>query len=156
MENAERKSSKKRRLFIGGAILAGGAIALSGVFAATSISINSGSAISLGAGYTTATTCDGAVSVSATQSYQVNAFKVDSIKVTDIGEAACANKTLTLVTVLSDGSTSTASFSLATISGSAQYIFGQSTGGTSSPYYAASVLASFALDQLSTVAVGIS
>jgi hypothetical protein len=41
-----------------------------GVVAATSISINAGVPISLGAGYTTATTCDAAVTISATQGYE--------------------------------------------------------------------------------------
>ena len=47
-------------------------IGTGGVVAATSIAINSGSAISLGAGYTTATTCDASVTLKAKTALDAN------------------------------------------------------------------------------------
>lgn len=148
MEKQGKKVNRKKLVLIIAGLAAIPALLIAGVFASnTTITVNSGAAISLGAGYSTATTCDAAVSVSATQVYDVNAFKVDSIKVTGIDGASCGSKTLTLVAVVG-GTPQTATFSLATPSNvSTVYTWGQS----STPQ-----LASFALDQLSTIAVGIS
>lgn len=148
MEKKAQQSNRKKRAIIIAALIAIPGLLIAGVFASnTTISINNGTPISLGAGYTTATSCDSAVDVSATQVYDVNAFKVDSIKVTGIGEPTCGGKTLTLVAVVG-GTPQSATISLSTPSvGATVYTWGQS----STPQ-----LASFALDQLSTIAVGIS
>jgi hypothetical protein len=148
MENTQDKNKRRKRAVLIAALIAIPGLLVAGVFASnTTITLNSGSPISLGAGYTTATTCDDAVDVSATQVYDVNAFKVDSIKVTGIEAAGCAGKTLTLVAVV-NGTPQSATLSLDTPSvGATVYTWGQS----STPQ-----LASFALDQLSTIAVGIS
>ena len=147
MEKATDNKRKKRALIIALLIAIPGLL-IAGVFASnTTITLNNGTPLSLGAGYTTATTCDAAVDVSATQTYVGNAFKVDSIKVTNIDGASCGGKTLALVAVV-NGTNQTATFSLATPSnGSTVYTWGQA----STPQ-----LASFALDLLSTIAVGIS
>jgi hypothetical protein len=148
MENTQDKNKRRKRAVIIAALIAIPGLLVAGVFASnTTITLNSGTPLSLGAGYTTATTCDDAVNVSATQVYDVNAFKVDSIKVTGIETAGCAGKTLTLVAVV-NGTPQSATLSLVTPSvGATVYTWGQS----STPQ-----LASFALDQLSTIAVGIS
>lgn len=143
MENTE-KNKRKKRAFIIAALIAVPGLLIAGVFASnTSISINSGSPISLGAGYTTATTCDSAVTVSAVQSYQGTTFKVETITVAGVDSASCGGKTLSLVSVVG-GTPQTTTFSLATPLVINSYSVGHPT------------LASFALDQLSTVAVGIS
>ena len=148
MENTQDKNKSRKRAVIIAALIAIPGLLVAGVFASnTTITLNSGTPLSLGAGYTTATTCDDAVNVSATQVYDVNAFKVDSIKVTGIETAGCAGKTLTLVAVV-NGTPQSATLSLATPSvGATVYTWGQS----STPQ-----LASFALNQLTTIAVGIS
>jgi hypothetical protein len=144
----QRKNNKRKKAIIIAALIAIPGFLIAGVFASnTTITLNNSTPLSLGAGYTTATTCDAAVDVSATQTYVANAFKVDSIKVTNIDGASCGGKTLALVAVV-NGTNQTATFSLATPSNaSTVYTWGQS----SNPQ-----LASFALDQLSTIAVGIS
>lgn len=148
MEKTEDKNKRRKRALIVAALIAIPGLIAAGVFASnTSISINDGTPISLGAGYTTATTCDDAITVSATQVYVVDEFKVDSIKVTGVDGADCAEKALTLVAVVG-GAVQSATISLATPSSvSNVYTWGQS----STPQ-----LASFSLDQLSTIAVGIS
>jgi hypothetical protein len=144
MEKTSDNKRKKRALIIALLIAIPGLL-IAGVFASnTSITLNGGTPLSLGAGYTTATTCDDAVTVSAVQNYQGTAFKVETLTVTGVGEAACAQKTLSLVYVVG-GIANTATFSLATPSdGTRNYSVGHPT------------LASFALDQLTTIAVGIS
>jgi hypothetical protein len=148
MENKQDNSKGKKRIIIIAALIAIPGLLIAGVFASnTVITLNSGTPLSLGAGYTTATSCDNAVDVSATQAYVLNAFRVDSVKVTGIDGASCGGKTLALVAVVG-GANQIATFTLATPSnGSTVYTWGQS----STPQ-----LASFALDQLSTIAVGIS
>ena len=148
MEKTEDKNKRRKRALIVAALIAIPGLIAAGVFASnTSITLNSGTPLSLGAGYTTALTCDSAVDVSATQTYVANSFRVDSIKVTGVDGASCAGKTLALVAVVG-GTNQTATIALATPSnGSTVYTWGQS----STPQ-----LASFSLDQLSTIAVGIS
>lgn len=148
MEKKAQQSNRKKRALIVAALIAIPGLLIAGVFASnTSISINNGTPISLGAGYTTATSCDNAVDVSATQVYDVNAFKVDSIKVSNIDQPSCGGRTLTLVAVV-DGTPRTATFSLATPSTNIGVITWNQSSTTS--------LASFALNLLSTIAVGIS
>lgn len=149
MEKIEDKNKGKKRALIIAALIAIPGLLIAGVFASnTSITLNNGTPLSLGAGYTTATSCDNAVDVSATQVYDATAFKVNAINVTKIGESSCAGKTLTLVAVVS-GTARTATFSIATPSPSDSTIYTWNENSTTS-------LASFSLDALSTIAVGIS
>jgi hypothetical protein len=147
MEKASDNKRKKRALIIALLIAIPGLL-IAGVFASnTTITLNNNVPLSLGAGYTTATTCDSAVTVSAAQDYVGNAFKVTGINVTGIDGADCAQKTLALAAVV-NGTTQSATFSLVTPSVSA-HVYGWNQ--SSNPQ-----LASFALDQLTTIAVGIS
>ena len=66
MENKGKNKNKKRLLILVALV---GVMGIGGVVAATSISINAGVPISLGAGYTTATTCDAAVDITTTNEY---------------------------------------------------------------------------------------
>ena len=140
------ENKRKTRVLIIAALVAIPGFLIAGVFASnTSITLNSGTPLSLGAGYTTATTCDDAVTVSAVQNYQGTAFKVETLTVTGVGEAACAGKTLSLVYVVS-GTANTATYTITTPTPADgdKYSIGHPT------------LASFALSALSTIAVGIS
>ena len=162
MENSADKNKQKKRALIIAALIAIPALLIAGVFASnTSITLNSGTPLSLGAGYTTATACDSAVDVAATQNYYStgSAFKVEEIRISNINEASggCNLKTLTAVLVKADGSVSTATWTLASTAATTNvYKFGLTSTSSGSSIYASTTLTPFVLDQLSTIAVGIS
>ena len=116
----KRNTKNKKRLLILVALV--GVMGIGGVVAATSITINSGSPLSLGAGYSTATSCDEAVSVSAGQAYDVihNIYKVNSLEVSGINlwqatnstGNGCGLKTLQMSVVYTSGSPSSTSWVL--------------------------------------------
>jgi hypothetical protein len=155
----QRKNNKRKKAIIIAALIAIPGFLIAGVFASnTTISLNNDTPLSLGAGYTTATTCDNAVDVSASQEYSGNAFQVNEIRVSKIDQVGskCGNKTLTLV-VVKPGGTVTSTFSIASTSADTNtYILGQSTGTSGNNVFGSSTLTPFALDQLSTIAIGIS
>jgi hypothetical protein len=161
MEKTTENKRKKRVLIIAALIAVPGFL-IAGVFASnTAITLNGGSPLSLGAGYTTATSCDGAVDVAASQNYYAtgSAFKVEEIRISNINEASggCNLKTLTAVVVKSDGSVSTATWTLASTSATTNvYKYGLTSTSSGSNIYASSTLSPFALDQLATIAIGIS
>jgi hypothetical protein len=161
MEKTSENKRKKRALIIA-ALIAVPGLLIAGVFASnTAITLNGGSPLSLGAGYTTATSCDGAVDVAASQNYYAtgSAFKVEEIRISNINEASsgCNLKTLTAVVVKSDGSVSTATWTLASTSATTNvYKYGLTSTSSGSNIYASSTLSPFALDQLATIAIGIS
>ena len=160
MEN-KGKHKNKKRLFILVALV--GVMGIGGVVAATSISINSVVPISLGAGYTTATTCDSAVTITAGQAYNgtSNLYEVDALNVTDVNtvSGACNNKVMQLAVVgTMAGSPLFASWTLPS-SALTTYIYqyGANTGAPSGNYiYASTTLAAFDIATLSTVALSIS
>lgn len=162
MEKNAQQGNRKKRAIIIAALIAIPSLLIAGVFASnTAISINSGAAVSLGAGYTTATSCDNAVDVAATQNYYStgSAFKVEEIRISNINETSngCANKTLTAVIVKADGTTSTATWAIASTSANTNtYKFGLSSSSSGTNIYASSTITAFALDQLATIAIGIS
>ena len=158
MEKTTENKRKKRVLIIAALIAVPGFL-IAGVFASnTSITLNNNAPLSLGAGYTTATTCDDEVDVAASQAYSGNAFQVNEIRVSNIDQVGskCGNRTLTLVIVKTGGTTVTSTFSIASTSANTNtYILGQSTGTSGNNVFGNSTLTAFALDQLSTIAVGI-
>jgi hypothetical protein len=156
----ENKNKNKKRLLILVALV--GVMGIGGVVAATSISINGGVPISLGAGYSTATTCDSAVTITAGQGYDSasNLYQVTSLNVADVDVygAECANKTMQLAVVTTNGTVQT-TWSLP--SSGTPYIFvfgGSGTANTvvSNNYYASTNLSAFDIATLSTVALSIS
>ena len=162
MENKGKNKNKKRLLILVALV---GVMGVGGVVAATSITINSGVPISLGAGYTTASTCDTGVTITAAQGYdatdsryEVNAFNISTV---DITSATCANKTMQLAVVYVAGGAapSQASWTLASSSNTdAIYQFGATSNGTVSGvyHYASAALTAFDIATLSTVALSIS
>jgi hypothetical protein len=173
----KRNNKNKKRLLILVALV--GVMGIGGVVAATSITINSGTPLSLGAGYSTATTCDTDVTVAATQGYDANAalYKVTAFRVTGV------DLTSTIpATGLGCGSTATPKvMQLAYVTGSAgsytsvqaswtlpsssmttaSFEFG-ATGNASNTttggviyYYANSALTSFSISTLASVALSI-
>jgi hypothetical protein len=160
MENTQDKNKRRKRAVIIAALIAIPGLLVAGVFASnTTISLNSDTPLSLGAGYTTATTCDDAVDVAATQAYSGNAFEVTEIRVSNIDQIGtqCGNKILTLVVVPVTGSNQTVTWSIASVAANTDtFIFGQSTTASGNNIYASTALSSFAVDNLATIAVGIS
>ena len=168
----KRNNKNKKRLLILVALV--GVMGIGGVVAATSISINSGVPLSLGAGYATATTCDAGVTVAATQAYDTtsNVYKITAFTVTGvdqsstntttgIGCGATTRKVMQLAYVTTSNTAVTASWTLASVAqatGEAYiYTFGAIGNGSVSGdiYYASVALTSFSISTLSTVALSI-
>ena len=166
----KRNNKNKKRLLILVALV--GVMGIGGVVAATSISINSGTPLSLGAGYATATTCDTDVTVASGQVYDTaaNVYKIATFTVTGIdiastnattglGCGSSPGKVLQLAYVTSSNVATTASWTLASVASATDriYTFGNlgngSVSGTS--YYASVALTSFSISTLSTVAISI-
>ena len=169
----KRNNKNKKRLLILVALV--GVMGIGGVVAATSISINGGSPLSLGAGYATATTCDADVTISTNQAYDTreNIYKITAFTVTGvdqsstnpttgIGCGAIPRKVMQLAYINNDNASISASWTLASVAketGEAYiYTFGATAGGTvsGSTYYASVALTSFSISTLSTVALSIS
>jgi len=167
----KRNNKNKKRLLILVALV--GVMGIGGVVAATSITINSGSPISLGAGYSTATSCDESVTVSAGQGYDVtdNVYKINSLEVSGINlwlatnssGNGCGRKTLQLAWVATSGAggaaTST-SWQLPSSSLTTEiFRFGTTANtisGAGGYYNASAALTSFSIANLSTIAISIS
>ena len=140
-------------------------LTIGGVFAATSININNGIPISLGAGYSSATTCDEAVQIDADQSYDSggsNLFRVTSFTISGVGISSenCANKVLQLAVVLNNSTNQQATWSLASSSATnLSYKFGPIGDGSvvgGITHNASIALTPFDIATLSTVALSIS
>jgi hypothetical protein len=166
----KRNNKNKKRLLILVALV--GVMGIGGVVAATSISINSGTPLSLGAGYATATTCDTDVTVASGQVYDTreNVYKIATFTVTGIdiastntttglGCGSSPGKVLQLAYITTGNAATTASWTLASVASATDriYTFGNlgngSVNGTS--YYASVALTSFSISTLSTVAISI-
>ena len=160
MENKGKNKNKKRLLILVALV---GVMGIGGVVAATSITINAGVPISLGAGYTTATTCDTDVTITASQGYdegsslyKVNAMNISTV---NIASGACNNKVMQLAVVYTTGTPSQASWTLSSSAvTTAVYQFGATGNGTVSGiyHYASTALTAFDIATLSTVALSIS
>jgi len=162
MDNKSKNKNKKRLLILVALV---GVMGIGGVVAATSISINGGVPISLGAGYTTASTCDSAVTITAGQTYQTtgpltNFYTVNSLNVTDVNTTSgnCNNKVMQLAYVTTANAAVQASWTLPSSATNFVYQFGPTGDGTlsGSTYYASVALAPFDIATLSTVALSIS
>ena len=167
----KRNNKNKKRLLILVALV--GVMGIGGVVAATSISINSGVPLSLGAGYATATTCDTDVTVASTQAYDTyrNTYVITSFTVTgiDIGSTnattglgcgATVPKVLQLAYVTTSNAATTASWTLASVASATDRVYTFASVGSglkvdSTTYLASVALTSFSISTLSTVAISI-
>ena len=161
----KRNNKNKKRLLILVALV--GVMGIGGVVAATSITINSGTPISLGAGYSTATSCDENVTVSAGQGYDVtdNIYKVNSLEVSGINQwlatnstgNGCALKTLQMAVVFTTGSPQSTSWVIASSTVTSNiFRFGSAANTVTGSYVNASAaLTSFSIANLSTIAISI-
>jgi hypothetical protein len=160
MENKSKNKNKKRLLILVALV---GVMGIGGVVAATSITINSGVPISLGAGYTTATTCDSDVTITAGQTYDTgtNLYKVNALNVTGVDTAAnaCGGKVMQIAYVNTSNVAYQASWTLPTagIGNTVTFVWGGTSATFATPlWYSTTTLASFDIATLSTVALSIS
>ena len=168
----KRNNKNKKRLLILVALV--GVMGIGGVVAATSISINSGTPLSLGAGYATATTCDTDVTVASGQVYDTaaNVFKIATFTITGIdiastnattglGCGSSPGKILQLAYITTSNAATTASWTLSSVAAATSenyvYTFASIAGGIASgnTMYASVALTSFSISTLSTVALSI-
>ena len=168
MQSSEKRKRRNRLFFL---LSLCAVLGIGGVVAATSITINSGSPISLGAGYSTATSCDENITVSAGQGYDLtdNIYKINSLEVSGINlwlatnssGNGCGLKTLQLAwvaTAAAGGAATSTSWVLPSSSLTTQiFRFGSTANTITSNYYNASAaLTSFSIANLSTIAISIS
>jgi len=147
------QSKPKKKLTI---ILLFATIGLGGVVAATSIAINSGSQVSLGAGYTTATTCDANVTLKAKTALDASSGQlyVSAFELSDISQNAttgCGNKTMEMALKI-NGQMTYASWDIPASGADSTFYF---TGVTSSisDYNAMTALAPFQANGLTNIAI---
>ena len=160
MENKSKNKNKKRLLILVALV---GVMGIGGVVAATSISINAGVPISLGAGYTTATTCDSAVNITTTNSYNTdtNLYNISEMRVADVltssaSSSSCGAKTMQLA-VVTTGVMQSTTWSLPSSATAYTFVFGTNANVINgSNYMASSTLTAFDIATLSTVALSIS
>ena len=173
----DEKSKRRSRLYVLLALTA--VLGIGGVVAATSITINSGSPLSLGAGYSTATTCDTDVTIAATQGYDALAavYKITAFNVTGVDLSGtnnlgigCGSTTAPKVMQLAYVTGSAGAYSSVqaswTLTSSnmttASFEFGSTGNATNATsggviyYYANSALTSFSISTLASVALSIS
>ena len=165
MENKGKNKNKKRLLILVALV---GVMGNGGVVAATSITINSGSPLSLGAGYSTATSCDENVTVTAGQAYGTseNLYMVNSLEVSGINlwlatnstGNGCGLKTLQMSVIYTSGSPTSTSWVLPSSSlTDSIFRFGSAANTVTGVYYNASAaLTTFSIASLSTIAISIS
>jgi hypothetical protein len=127
-----------------------------GVIAATSISVNSGSAISLGAGYATATACDENVTLNAQTALDASSGQlyVATIALSDISQnptTGCGNKTMEMALKI-NGQMTYASWDIPASDTDSTFNFAAATISLSD-YNAMTALTPFQVDGLSNVAI---
>ena len=129
-----------------------GVFGLGGVLAATTITLNQGAPISLGAGYTASTVCDSAITINTQNQFINNKFMVSTISLSDIDATypnGCGSSVLDLSLIV-NGSPVNTSFSIASSASNNNYLFGGSAG---TGFLANSVLTPFDISQLTSVAL---
>jgi hypothetical protein len=138
------------------------AFIISGVLASTSISVNSGNNITLGAGSSYATTCEEDITVtpllsfnSTNGAYQLTTISVKNIGTTPAGASSCVGKTLNLAFLHSEGN-KFASWNIPSLADANEYHFGARSGGNSgSVYFATATFGALSAAGLSSIAVSI-
>ena len=133
-----------------------GIFGIGGVVAASNITVNSGLPITLGAGYTTATTCDDAVTLNTQTTLDPSSgqFYVATIALSDISQNAttgCGNKTMELALKI-NGQMRYASWDIPAANADSTFIFSSITSSVSD-YYAMSALTPFKADGLTNIAI---
>ncbi len=146
---AEIKSQKK--WFIGLLGILGVSLISAGVFAATTITLNSGNAVNLGAGAAAVSVCDSSATISTQQTFSSSnqRYELTTISLENIDYSACAGKTLSMAFV--DNST-TYSTTWAVTNNVSTYVWG-GAAGTGATSYSALTAINTAASGISTFAV---
>jgi hypothetical protein len=147
---------------IGVVIVAVLAFIVSGVLASTSITVNAGNKVTLGAGAAFATTCDETVTATplttfntTNGTYQLTTMSISGIDGSGTTGISCAGKTLNLA-FLNNNTAYYASWTLPTDNAANQYQFGAQSGGSSgSNYFATSTFAAQSATTLTSIALTI-
>jgi hypothetical protein len=147
---------------IGVVVVAVLAFVISGILAATSININTGNRVTLGAGAAFATSCDETVTATALTTfnttngiYQLTTISVSGIDGTGSTGISCAGKTLNLA-FLNNNTPYYASWTLPTDGASNEFHFGNKSGGVSgTTYFATSTFAAQSATTLTSIALSI-
>jgi hypothetical protein len=125
-----------------------------GVFAASSVSINAGAPVSLGAGYSAATACDNAITIN-TQNQIVNSqFMISTISLSDIDASypgGCGSSILDLSLIV-NGTLVNATFPIASSALNNTYQFASTFGYG---YFANTALTPFSIDSIGSVALSV-
>jgi hypothetical protein len=155
---SEKKFNKKWLIPVG--LIAGAALVGSGVFASTTITLNSGNAISLGAGAQAVNVCGSSATIAASQTFNTSSqsYQTQTITINNVA-TACNGKTMSMSYLDSNSVVHTATWTLGN-STSNNYIYGQLTNGSNSGsnYYAYSTLSPFdtAAQPITTIAIAVS
>ena len=150
--NTIKLLSKREFLIIALFVLIGAG----GVVAASSIAINSGSPVSLGAGYAAATACDENVTIKALTAPDAatGQFYVATIALSDISQNAttgCGNKTMQIALKVS-GQMRYATWDIQEAATDSTFYLTAATSSVSD-YYADTLLSPFQADALTNVAI---
>lgn len=149
--------SKSQKIFLVAIVLS---IGVGGVTAATTIGINNGIPLNLGAGYSTSATCDNSVDIGKIQAgtdasnYRYAGFTLTNVDTTANG---CANQVMRLAVVDRYGNTQQASWVLPSSATNYTYILGTTNLGQiiGSNYYATYSYASIDISDLNKFALSI-
>jgi hypothetical protein len=148
---------------IGVVIVAVLAFIVSGVLASTSITVNTGNKVTLGAGAAFATTCDETVTATPLTTFNTTngTYQLTTISVKDIGDAfpsgvtTCVGKTLNLA-FLNNSTAYYASWPILADGASNEYHFGARSGGVSgTTYFATSTFTAQSATGLTSIALSI-
>lgn len=147
---------------VGVVIVAVLAFVVSGVLAATSITVNTGNRVTIGAGSAFATSCDETVTATplltfntGNGTYQLTTISVKDINGTGTTGIACAGKTLNLA-FLNNSLPYYASWTIPSDADANEYHFGSRSGGNSgSIYFATSTFSAQSAATLTSIALTI-
>jgi hypothetical protein len=150
--------------FVGVVVVAVIAFLVSGVLASTSITVNAGNRVTLGAGAAFATSCDETVTATPLTTFNTTngTYQLTTISVKDIGDAfpsgvtTCIGRTLNLA-FLNNSTAYYASWPILADGASNEYHFGNRSGGNngSGIYYATSTFTAQSATTLTSIAISI-
>lgn len=125
----QRRSQKKWFVVLLGVF--GASLLSAGVFAASTITLNSGNAVNLGAGAAAVDVCDSTATINTLQTFDstTQRYNLTTITINDINTGnTCAGKTLEMAFVTAQSQTYRTTWSL--VSGTTTYTWGGSGSGT--------------------------
>ena len=153
----KRKFNKKWLIPI--ALLLGVSLVGSGVFASSQITLNSGSAVSLGTGAAAVNVCGSQATISAQQYFNTNTqtYYTGTISLANLDTTACNGKTLSMAYKNPQNST-VYSATWPISSSNSTYYWAYSATSSTGSQYSNSALSAFdtALTALTTIAVSVS